>query len=165
MDQPIISAQRVREVIHYCQHTGVATWRIARGNVKAGAVVGWIDAKGYRRVEVDGRRFALHRLIWFWMRGEWPIGQVDHENGMRADNRWLNLRDVTHAVNQQNQRLPSANNTSGYLGVSWDKSRCKWVAQIRVNNHARALGRFDSAENANLAYLDAKRKFHPGCTI
>lgn len=46
------------------------------------------------------------------------------------------------------------NNTSGYPGVSWDVSRDKWKAQIKVNGKNIHLGRFDTLEEA----IDCRKK-------
>lgn len=56
-----------------------------------------------------------------------------------------------------------ASNKSGYLGVSWKNG--KWKAQIRVNGKVVVVGRFDDPVSAHLAYLEAKRRHHAGCTI
>jgi hypothetical protein len=39
-------------------------------------------------------------------------------------------------------------NKSGYKGVSWDKSKRKWIAQIRTHGWNRKLGGFDTAWEA-----------------
>jgi len=53
--------------------------------------------------------------------------QVDHINGERQDNRLENLRWVTHSENQKNA-CKYKNNTSGALGVSFDKFNNRWIA-------------------------------------
>lgn len=42
--------------------------------------------------------------------------------------------------------------SSKYKGVIWDKNRNKWMAGIKKNQKKINLGRFDSEENAALAY-------------
>lgn len=41
-----------------------------------------------------------------------------------------------------------SDNTSGIKGVSWDKSRKKWVAQIKFKGKKYYLGRYDKKEDA-----------------
>lgn len=53
------------------------------------------------------------------------------------------------------------NNTSGYRGVSWHKVASKWGAYIRVGGIRRYLGVFDTAEEANRAYLRAEADLRP----
>ena len=52
-----------------------------------------------------------------------------------------NLREASRSVNRRNQSRPK-NNTSGVLGVVWDKRRKKWRAEISVNGKQINLGRF-----------------------
>ena len=55
---------------------------------------------------------------------------------------------------------PSKANTSGVVGVSWDKSRDKWFAEIIVQGKRHFLGRFDTLEDAKVARDEAKKKYH-----
>jgi hypothetical protein len=160
---PPPTAEYLRNILSYDPETGAFKWTVRRPGVKLKADrAGSIDRHGHRQLRIDGRILFAHRLAFLYMTGEWPQGDIDHINGVRDDNRWRNLRDVPHAVNVQNRRKPQRNNTSGYLGVSWDKRARKWVPQL---NGAGWLGAFDDPAEAHQAYLTAKRKFHPGCTI
>ena len=141
--------------LKYCALTGVF---FRRGNV-----AGTLSRAGYIRIRYLGDIVSAHRLAFLAVTGSWPEGDVDHINGVRHDNRWSNLRDVTTSVNLQNQRDPHENNQSGYLGVSWKTG--KWKAQIKLNGVVRILGRFDDPAVAHQAYLKAKRRLHAGCTI
>jgi hypothetical protein len=76
-------------------------------------------------------------------------GQVDHISRDGLDNRKCNLRKATHTQNQINSI--SNRGTSKYKGVSWDKSRSKWVGKLG-NGPDHFLGRFDSEEDAARAY-------------
>ena len=91
--------------------------------------------------------------------GTWPEKQLDHINGIRDDNRLVNLREATPAENQQNRALHPLN-TSGHPGVTWNKKERKWHAKIAVANKRYHLGLFDTVEEAAAAYADAKKKHH-----
>lgn len=78
----------------------------------------------------------------------------DHINGITLDNRIENLRVCTSAENNRNRRI-SRNNTSGFLGVSYDKKANKWRAQIEVNGVNKRLGVFDTPEEAYIVYCRA----------
>lgn len=72
---------------------------------------------------------------------------VDHKNRDRLDNQRSNLRAVTNPVNTRNQGV-SSRNTSGVLGVSWDRQREKWRATTKHDGKYRLIGRFDNLEEA-----------------
>ena len=80
--------------------------------------------------------------------------ETDHRNRNTLDNRRDNLRPCTSSQNQAN-RGPNRNNTSGYRGVSWCKADQCWVATIRVNYRKIWLGRFVEIEDAVAAYQAA----------
>lgn len=77
---------------------------------------------------------------------------VNHINFDRKDNRVENLEIVTNRENSNKKHLQSS---SDYTGVSWDQSRKKWIAQIRVNSKTKHLGRFIDEYKAHLAYQSA----------
>ena len=162
MTKPIVSAERLRELLHYDPETGVFTrLKASGGGEPAGSIAGWLDkSTGYVRCNLDGICYRVHRLAWLYMTGEWPADQIDHINGERADNRFANLREATNAQNVQNRRK-QRNNTSGYPGVSWFQT--KWQAHIRINGKLKHLGCFDNPKTAHDAYLKAKREHHPFC--
>jgi len=79
---------------------------------------------------------------------------VDHIDGNGLNNQRSNLRICTKAQNGMN-RGKQANNSSGYKGVGWDRTRNKWRAQIKIGQGSVFIGRFDRLEDAIKAY-DAK---------
>lgn len=64
-----------------------------------------------------------------------------------VDNRRSNLRRVTSSQNHMNHAVQN-NNTSGVAGVSWDNSRHKWAAYIKIGYKKIHLGRFDNIDFA-----------------
>lgn len=81
----------------------------------------------------------------------------DHENRDKKDNQRHNLRRVTNTVNTRNRGLMRTN-TSGVPGVSWNKRKNKWKAQIKVGgpNHV-FLGYFADLEVAAAVRREAER--------
>lgn len=156
----MLTAERLREALHYDHETGVFTWRSRTSNrVKIGDIAGAIDLNGYRLIGVDGRLYKAHRLAWLYVYGRWPVKQIDHINGVRDDNRFANLREATSGENHQNITRRS-DNTSGFIGVTWHRQNMKWMAQIRVDGRYHYLGCFNTSEEANAAYLKAKADLH-----
>jgi hypothetical protein len=100
----------------------------------------------YRGTEKGGRQKAIkmHRFI---MGVTDPNIKVDHENHDTMDNRWTNLRKCNNAQNLFNCRK-SSNNTSGFKGVSYVPRIKKYRSYITVNQKAKHLGYFDTAEAA-----------------
>lgn len=120
-----------------------------------------LDGAGYARTNVwaDGKKQSaprMHRLI---------LGvtnrklHVDHINGDKLDNRKDNLRVCTCSQNVMN-RGKQLNNSSGYKGVIYDKERSKWRAEIAFNGKRKYLGRFDTVEEAALAYNKSALEHH-----
>ena len=125
--------------------------------------LGSVHSKGYRVTRFDGEVVHVHRLAFFLVEGAWPEEQVDHINGNRADNRWVNLRKVSASTNRQNQRAARSDSQTGLLGVARNGGR--WSARIGISSGQQYLGTYDTAEEAHAAYLKAKRELHEGCTI
>ena len=115
-------------------------------------------SSGYKQCVLLGKQYYAHRLIWLLTTGAWPVGQIDHINGNKTDNRIDNLRDVSNRENGKNQR-PRKNNTSGIMGVYWYKNCRKWNAQIKVGDKLVNLGYFTEIEDAARARKDAEMKY------
>lgn len=155
----MLTQLRLKQVLHYAADSGVFTWEAGRciGNV-AGTPHG-----PHIRIQIDGKIRYAQRLVWLYVYGYSPTGMIDHINGDGTDNRLKNLRVVTPAENAQNRRRAQSSNSTGLLGVS----RCegKFRSLIQINGKSKHLGVFDDPLEAHSVYLEAKRKYHPGCTI
>lgn len=117
-----------------------------------GRRAGCLGNKGYRLTSVDGRQTVDHRIIWYIMTGDWPSNQIDHINGIRDDNRWCNLREVTNQQNQFN-RIVRKDSSTGVKGVYPRGNRFR--ASIFHNWKEKHLGYFDTIEEASEAYNKA----------
>lgn len=109
------------------------------------------NEKGYLLLAINRKQYRVHRLAWFYMTGEWPKGQIDHDNNIKHDNRWLNLREANNQLNHYNLLKPK-NNTSGAKGVKKLKNG-KYSARIKHNKIEIYLGVFNTLELASAAYF------------
>ena len=72
---------------------------------------------------------------------------VDHKDGDPTNNRRYNLRVRTQQDNLLNKNFMSTN-TTGIIGVSYDKTRNVYAPEIRYRNKRLHLGRYKSIEEA-----------------
>lgn len=156
-----LTQDSLMECVTYDPHSGVFLWiRLSPKKAwRLGSPAGSKNPNGYVSIRIAGRAYQAHRLVWLYVYGRWPMGDIDHINGNRSDNRLCNLRECTRSENMQNVR-PQSNNTSGHPGVTWNKARQKWVAQICHRGAYKNLGGFSKYGDACQAYLAAKGALH-----
>ena len=156
---PELTQARLRELLDYDPATGVFRWRVSRGGKKAGKEAGSIDCNGYRRIDIDSRRYYSGRLAFLWMTGAWPDSCIDHINRNRADDRWCNLRLATWKENGRNKSL-SRNNRLGVIGVRYRKNYPKKPYEARIYKDGKEIwiGQFPSLEEAVAARQKAERE-------
>lgn len=58
--------------------------------------------------------------------------QADHMNRDKLDNRRFNLR-IVEKDGHNKQNVPARGGYSEHRGVSYDKARGKWIAQVKLN--------------------------------
>lgn len=150
-----LTLERLHEVLHYePDKPSPWTWKVRKGRAKAGCEGGAVKKDGYRTIQVDGEKYVSSRLAWFYITGEWPEVFIDHENRIRSDDRFTNLRPSTNAQNMQNRDF------KGYY-----KHGEKWHAQIQINKKNIYLGLYKTEEEARAVYLRAKLEHHPFYTF
>lgn len=164
--------RRAAAAVAYDPESGALTWLPKPGNSHgakvwnprlAGKEAGTITAKGYRKLQFEFAgdrkvyRVMAHRLAWFIVHGALPIGDVDHINRDRLDNRIENLRDVPASLNQRNAKL-RRDNTSGISGVTWSARDKRWRAAVWVDGQMAYLGKYIDKEAANTVVQDFRRK-------
>jgi len=154
-----LTAERLRELLHYDPETGLFSWLVHRRRHKAGAIAGCIRNDGYCRITIDGIGYFAHRIAWLYAYREAPSAQIDHIDGDRANNAISNLRQASNSENCQNRAIRSDSST-GMPGVGWQKKHGKYQAKIGINGKRHSLGLFDTAKDANEAYLKAKSQLH-----
>lgn len=162
-----ITQEMVQDFFHYNQLTGVFT-RLKEydsyGNIRLinEPVLGK-NNRGYHWCGVFGKQCLVHRLVWLYMTGEHPTDEIDHVNGIRDDNRWCNLRQVTAFENSRNQGV-RRDCTSGVRGVTYVdrtnyRGRSYWQARISQKGVRYCLGHFKTKEEAVEARKQAEIDF------
>ena len=158
----MLTQERLKELLEYNPDTGFFHWLTNRGKAKKGDVAGRLTGNGYTQIGIDGRVYLSARLAFLYMTGAMPEEFVDHINHIKADNRWDNLRPVTHVQNSRNVTLHNTS-TSGVCGVTWKNKAKKWIAQGKFGGKYVYLGSFDHFHVA----VEARKKwqelqgFHP----
>jgi HNH endonuclease len=114
-----LTAERLKALLHYDPETGEFRWRVQAGaRRKIGEIGGAVDRWGYRVIGICGRLYRGHLLAWLFEKGEWPVGELNHINTIKADNRIANLRLATRTQNNGN-RYKYRSNQSGFKSVYW----------------------------------------------
>ena len=159
---PLPPLEELKEFLDYNPDTGIFTWiKKPSYRVKVGQVAGTMNTKGYLQIAFKGIRYFAHRLAYYMYHGVDPLENlVDHKYGDGSNNEIKNLRLANNSENGSNRvNLPS-NNTSGVIGVVWNKQVKKWKAQIWVNKVYKYLGYFTNKEDAIKARKEAEIKYY-----
>jgi HNH endonuclease len=105
----------LRECLSYDAETGVLRWRErprahfpddrwhqAWNTRNAGTEAGQIKDTGYRQIEINyyGKRriITAHRTAWALQTGEYPRGEIAHDDLDRDNNRFRNLKPMTSSA-------------------------------------------------------------------
>ena len=104
----------------------------------------------------DKKILYLHRLVMDVTCNDKV--DVDHIKHKLYDNRKSELRAIKHYRNIQNHIKPS-NNTSGVMGVSWNKRKEKWESYITICKKRKKLGYFTDFDEAVKARKKAEEKY------
>ncbi len=163
------SVEFLQACFAYNPDTGVLTWKhrprehFARkkyylrwNTVYEKTIAGSVYKNGCRYIHINSLLYISHRIIWKIMTGKDPASTIDHKNGNRGDNRWVNLRPASLSEQNWNTSVRK-DNSSGCRGVSYDG---KWVARIMIKRRSHYLGSFDNKLEASAAYQVAAKKWH-----
>lgn len=153
--------EELKKYVSYNKSTGILT---AKKDIsirtKKGDKLGGIDnSTGYLQVRLFGKKYRVHRVIMFYMTGRW-VKCVDHINRKKTDNRWCNLREVTHSENSINKDGYGNTKILGVHKSNNKNQRKKFLARIVVNGKSKHLGSFKTLKEAIRVRKDAENKYY-----
>lgn len=159
-----MKTEELKEVLDYCPTTGVFTWKVKTSvRTAAGAHANATRPNGYVYISIKYTSYMAHRLAFLFMTGAFPKHHVDHINGIRNDNSWANLREVTQQENSRNS-AKSIRNKSGVPGVFWYAPTQKWQVHITVagtkKKHLGYYTDYDEAVSVRKA-AEMAHEYHP----
>tara|TARA_R110002153_G_scaffold216451_1_gene369011 strand:- start:44 stop:538 length:495 start_codon:yes stop_codon:yes gene_type:complete len=105
-----------------------------------------------------GKTTHIHQLVAQAFLNHKPCGYklvIDHQNGVRTDNRLENLQVIT---TRKNTSKGFKNCSSKHTGVYWMKKANKWRAHIYINGKNKHLGMFINELEAAEAYVKALKE-------
>lgn len=107
-----------------------------------------LNSRGYPKFYLKNSCYLLSR----WVMG-FPDGKsIDHINHNPLDNRKINLRSVSHAVNMANRKHKD-------VGVYFSKDKNKWAGCIRFKGK-RYRKHFDTKQKAQQFRIDKEIELH-----
>jgi len=107
---------------------------------------------GYAHTVIDGVTILRGRLAFLLMKGRWPVC-IDHINRDRSDDRWCNLREVTHRENCRNK------SDSGLKYSNKGKFDARVFLPFGIENQSRNIyfGRYQSSADAEKANAEVRQ--------
>tara|TARA_R110000772_G_scaffold13879_1_gene40588 strand:+ start:135 stop:620 length:486 start_codon:yes stop_codon:yes gene_type:complete len=139
------------------------------GNLKslttsnAKIINGTVTGKKYRRVGLTKNKITSNKMFHiiiaeaFFNYKKSSGFIIDHIDNNPLNNRVDNLQIITQRENCSKDKKGYSSN---YIGVSFDKSRNKWVSQIQINGKDKFLGRFINELEASKAYQNKLKEIN-----
>lgn len=149
------AAKRLREWVTYDSLHGELISKSTGNAYKS------VDVHGYVFMYAHGRKWRVHRVIWYFEKGTLP-DVVDHVDGNRLNNHISNLREASFKQNSYNCKRKT--NSSPYKGVTKAKTG-RYRACITADGKKEHLGYFKTPEEAARAYNSALLKLDPSARL
>jgi hypothetical protein len=154
----------VSSILRYDENTGMFYWKKDMSTcVKKNSIAGCLHKTGYWVISINRIQHKAHRLAYLLFYKKKPPRQLDHINGIKTDNRIINLREADFSEQQINIKQRRINSLSGHRGVTWDVRTKKWKVSICIYKKRIHLGYFSSKEEAINKYKsvakDAYKEF------
>ena len=142
-----LTYEELHRQLMYNPWNGLFYLKVKRERTNIGDIVGTKRKDGYVIITINHKLYLAHRLAWFYVKGYMPENDIDHLDRITHHNWFSNLEHRSHQCNVRNTGNFS-HNTSGVKGVSWNKSRNKWKAEINLNGKTQYIGQHEEFEEA-----------------
>lgn len=142
-----MTQEELKKYLSYDESTGIFTRIASPKQCFVGVPTGHHDKDGYLIIKIKQRAYKAHRLAWLYVYGSLPTQTIDHINGVRDDNRIINLRDVSLRENTHNR----SEHRSGKEPCVAKMPSGKYIAKALINNKPTYIGSFVSMEEAQKA--------------
>lgn len=125
--------------VNYNPETGIFTWikegfkRKAEATRLGGCQCLCVNKHGYVVIRIDRKLYLAHRLAYLYMTGSMPEF-VDHDDRVRSNNVWSNLKTATR---EQNNRNVTASSNTGHVNITWVERRSHFVVTIKWGSDKR----------------------------
>ncbi len=156
----MLTQERLKELFSY--DNGNLLYKNKGLRTKIGDVAGWSNGNGYIRIDVDGKKYYAHRLIWIYHNGQFEDEIIDHIDGDKTNNKIENLRLSDKSSNGLNRHRARSDSNSKMIGVISGKTKKgtnTFTARLTIKGEKFHLGNYKTALDAHNAYVEAKKKF------
>lgn len=156
----------LHEYLAYDINTGFLTWikklsNKVNVNARAGS---YNPTHGYRVLQLFGRSYPEHHVIWCWVNGQWPEHQIDHIDHNRANNAIANLQELS--VGQHTLANSARKNAKGDKhGIWYCSKRDRYISEITYQRK-KVFQRTYPINHLSIAIKERNQKlielgFHP----
>jgi hypothetical protein len=154
----LIPTGRLRELFDYDPLGGELYWSSSASPSLRGRLAGSLGKGGYRSVTFDGVSYLAHRLIWAWVYGYNPTGEVDHVGQERLKVKRNNVQGLADRTPRAHRRETSLNLGARELplGVHATTSG-SYTAIISVDGKQVNLGSYPDPQEASAAFKGASK--------
>jgi hypothetical protein len=125
----MLTQKELKEYLQYNPDTGEFIWLKSPVKRMIGKIAGYINDSGYISIQLNNIQYRAHRLAFLYMKGSFPIDQVDHLDKIRSNNKWDNLVESSQAENQLNKHN-NIDKRSGFTYIVGRSTTKTWTVRL-----------------------------------